>query len=547
VENRPDPVLRVRDIVGDKLTVPVNCSPFTIGRRDTNCLRLGAAEVSREHAEIVCEGGRYLLRDRQSRFGTYVNGESITECELRSGDEIRLGRAGGAEIVFLRDVDEGSISGDSTPRSREGLRQITELLERFRALGTGRVLQDVLALVLDTALEVSGAERGFVMLAAPGGSLEFRLGRGPVGHTITDQTFATSRRIPQEVFDTGRTCVERDLSTTLDHPHTVELGIRHVVCVPLNLVRFVESAEPGGEERRIGVLYLDSRQKGSLLSAAMRSTLETLAGEASLAIDSARLYREQLEKVRMEQELRIAAEIQRALLPQSAPVPAYVEAAAASIPCRSIGGDFYDYPNQGRPVFSFTVGDVAGKGPAAALLSAMMQGMFAFASQAPAADSPAEILTSMNRALCQRALEARFVTLLFGVVTPDGSLTYSNAGHNPPFVVGPSGVRRLEAGGPVAGLLPEAPYDQETVALAPGDTVVVFSDGISEALNTAGEEFGEARLLDVIERASPGDPQGLVDAIVDGVRSFTAGAAQSDDITVMAVRYKGVGSVFHRN
>ena len=108
----------------------------------------------------------------------------------------------------------------------------------------------------------------------------------------------------------------------------------------------------------------------------------------------------------------------------------------------------------------------------------------------------------MNKALCRRGLESRFVTLMFGIITADGQLTYCNAGHNPPLVFGKSGVRRLECGGPVVGLLEFAPYDQETISLVPGDTIVVFSDGVSEALNSAGEEFGDDRLIAVVADAS---------------------------------------------
>lgn len=534
-----DARLWVRDPEGDRFVL-IDVSPFSIGRWDSNTLTLKSAEVSRQHAEIVEDGDRYLLRDRQSRYGTWVNGESITECELRSGDEIRLGRSGGIELAFFRD---GSDTTTGTwPRSIGGVRQLTELLERLRGLGTGRVLQDVLALVIDTALEISRADRGFIMLATATGELTFRLARGPAGQTPTDATFATSRRIPEEVFRTGRTRVERDLfdrDVAEQHSETLELGIRHVICLPLNLVRYIEAAESVEEDRRIGVLYLDGQARGTLISPDTLSMLETLAAEASVAIENARLYREQADKMRLEQEMAIAAKIQRAMLPKPVCTLPYIQAAAASLPCRAIGGDFFDYLSHTAPGFGFTLGDVAGKGPASALLGAMMQGMFAFAAQALYADNPASIVASINLALCEREVEARFVTLLFGVITPDGRLTYCNAGHNPPLVIGSSGVRRLEAGGSVLGILNTASYDQEDVALAEGDTIVVFSDGVVEALNAANEEFGDDRLLAVITRAGTRDAEELIAAIINAVRQFSGDASQSDDITVMAIRYLG--------
>jgi len=537
----PDPRLEVRDLLGQRVVV-IDHSPFSIGRRETNDLRLGGSEVSREHAEIVLDDGRYLLKDRSSRYGTFLNGEAVTECELKTGDTVRLGRGGGADLIFHGTEDDHTLTGRSTTGARDDLRQITALLEGFRALGSGRVLQEVLALVLDAALEISGAERAFIMLSAADGQLEFKLARGRNKQMLHDETFATSRLIPDEVFRTGQTRVVTDLldSSHADvHMGTLALGIRHVVCVPLNYVHYVEAAEARGEDRRIGVLYLDSREKGTLLSDSTRTGLETLAAEASIAIQNARLYREKLEKSRMEQEMRIAAEIQQALLPKARAALGFVEAGAASIPCRSIGGDFFDYADEATDAFGFTLGDVSGKGPPAALMSAMMQGMFA--SHVSGLDAPAQAVKTMNKALCRRGLEARFVTLLLGSITPEGRLTYCNAGHNPPLVVGRSGLRLLETGGPVVGLLEFAPYEQETVQLDPGDIIVVFSDGVSEALDAEGEEFGDERLQQVVRESQHEPAATLVDRLISAVREFTRGAPQSDDITAMVVRYLGSG------
>lgn len=538
----PGPRLLIRDSNGER-EVALERFPFTIGRRDDNDLRLAGSEVSREHAEIRTEGGRFKLVDRESRYGTFLNDEQVTECELRPGDLVRLGRGGGADFTF-EVADETNSAGRSATRARDDLRQITALLEGVRALGSGRVLQDVLALVLDASLEVSGAERGFIMLAGDDGTLEFKLARGREKVTLTDTTFATSRKIPEEVFHTGQTKVVADL---LDaglagaHSGTVALGIRHVVCVPLNYVHYVETADAKGDDRRIGVLYLDSRERGALASGSTRTSLETLAAEASVAIENARLYREKLEKAKMEQEMRIAADIQRALLPNPRASLGFVEAAAASVPCRSIGGDFFDYLDDPGSSFGFTLGDVAGKGPPAALMSALMQGMFA--AYAYSLDLPATTVAHINKALCRRGIESRFVTILLGSVSVDGQLSYCNGGHNPPFVIGESGVRRLETGGPVIGLLEFASFEQESIQLVPGDVVVVFSDGVSEAMSSSGEEFGDDRLLEVARaaRLEPVDVQ--VDRLVNAVRAFTKGAPQSDDITVMVLRYLGPGSV----
>src|SRR5262249_41932093 len=308
-----------------------------------------------------------------------------------------------------------------------------------------------------------------------------------------------------------------DGEVAVEHGRTVALGIRNVQCVPLKLVRYVDKAEAViPEEKRIGVLYLDSREKGSFLSHSTRGALETLAPEAADAIENARLYRETMEKAKMEQEMRIAADIQQALLPKGGRVGTFFTLAAASIPCRSIGGDFYDYVDLPDGSFGFALGDVAGKGPPAALLSAMMQGIFA--AQAAASDTPRQTIARGNLALYKRGIESRFVTLMYGTLEPDGRLTYCNAGHNPPLVVGKSGVRRLETGGPIVGLFEWATFEEETVTMAPGDTLIVFSDGVSEALSAAGEEYGEARIVTVAEKQGVATPSDLLQALFADVR-----------------------------
>jgi phosphoserine phosphatase RsbU/P len=306
-------------------------------------------------------------------------------------------------------------------------------------------------------------------------------------------------------------------------------------------VRYLDKAEAADveRERRIGVLYLDSREKGVLMSSSTRNALETLATEAAVAIENARLYRETMEKARLEQEMKIAAEIQQALLPKMLRAGTFFKAAAASLPCRSIGGDFYDYVDLPAGSLGFALGDVAGKGPPAALLSAMMQGIFS--AQASTTDSPSQTISRVNLALYRRGIESRFVTLMYGAMRPDGRLTYCNAGHNPPLVISTTSqtIRRLECGGPIVGLFEAARFDEETVTLSPGDWLIVFSDGVSEAMSASGDEYGEGRIVTVVEKHKEVEPKQLLEALFADVRDFAHGAPQSDDITAMVLRYGG--------
>jgi phosphoserine phosphatase RsbU/P len=240
--------------------------------------------------------------------------------------------------------------------------------------------------------------------------------------------------------------------------------------------------------------------------------------------------------------MRIAAEIQQALLPKTGRIGTFFAAAAASLPCRSIGGDFYDYVDLPDGSLGFALGDVAGKGPPAALLSAMMQGMFA--AQAASSDSPSQTISRVNLALYRRGIESRFVTLMYGALRPDGRLTYCNAGHNPPLVIGTSGsVRRLDQGGPIVGLFETATFDEETVTLTDGDWLIVFSDGVSEAMSATGDEYGDDRIVKCVRANVSREPRQVLEALFADVRLFAKGAAQSDDITGMVLRYGAQGSV----
>src|SRR6266508_1717252 len=533
----PAPRLVVTDTLGRRI-VPIDKPLFSMGRRSETDLRLPGADISRVHAEITLENGVCTIRDKQSRFGTFVNGERTSEKVLAHGDEIRLGQAGDTEIVFFVDDEAPSVERSAISAATE-LRQMAALLEGLRALGSGRVLDDVLALVLDSAIEVTGAERGFIMMSVKK-QLEFKLARARGKVTLSGRTFETSRKIPETVFATGQQTIVEDL---LDgdlaqlHTGTVALGIRHVLCTPLRLVRYVERAEQKGAEEIIGVLYLDSRERGALRSASSVAALDTLSAEAALAIENARLYREALDKAKFEQELKVAAAIQQSLLPVANREGAFFSTAAASIACRAVGGDFFDYVDLPTNRFGFIVGDVAGKGSPAALLAAAVLGMFS--AEATYQASAAPLMTRLNHGLFRRAIEARFLTSFYGMLGPDGKLTYCNAGHNAPLLVTASGIRRLETSGVVLGLFEHATFEQETVQLQPGDLIVVFSDGVSEAMNEEGEEYTDERLIACVSKHVGEAPQQVLDALFADVKVFCGDATQSDDVTAVLVRYKG--------
>ncbi|HEX7139175.1 MAG TPA: SpoIIE family protein phosphatase [Vicinamibacterales bacterium] len=250
---------------------------------------------------------------------------------------------------------------------------------------------------------------------------------------------------------------------------------------------------------------------------------------------------DRLEKLRIDRELRTAAEVQRALQTRTASAGPFYEAAGNSLPCRAIGGDFFDFIDLPSGDLGIVIADVAGKGPAAALLAAMIQGMLESDIHS---ESPAAALTRINRRLVARDFGARFATLVYAVLSRDGRLVYCNAGHNPPVILDggarlpPSDVRRLTIGGPIVGSFSGASFEEDVVQLARGDALVMFTDGVIEARNADDDEFGEDSLLNVLVAHQAASPGQLLRCIFDAVRAFGGREEQRDDITVTVTRYK---------
>ena len=530
---------------GGRRVVPLDRPQFRIGRGADADLVLGNPDVSRDHAVIITDADGYLLRDR-SRTGTQVNGQAVIERRLVHGDEIEIGRE--AVLLFLTNPPDQA----GVRLQPSDLRPIAALLESLRAIGGERVLDEVLTLVLDAAIEASDAERGFIMLADASGHLELQMARA-VGHvTLPGDTTGISRKIPGQVFASGQAMVVADLlegDLAVVHTGTVALGIRHVLCVPLRVVRYVErlpastgaSADPAGRDAgppTVGVLYLDSRTRGRLLSPASRAEIEALAREAALAIENARLYQDAIEKARLDRELATASRIQQALLPEPRRSGSFFEAVGASIPSRAIGGDFFDYQDRPGGALGVAIGDITGKGPPAALLTALVQGVLAVESLT--GSTPDAAVAQINRVLLARPIESRFLTLFLSVLTPDGRLEYCNAGQNPPLWFARTGdVMRLEIGGTLIGAFPYTSFDRGEAQLRPGDTLVLYSDGVSEAQNPAGEDFGESRIRTAISTVIDRPPQQVLDALFAALREFMQDAGPHDDMTAVVVRYLG--------
>jgi serine phosphatase RsbU (regulator of sigma subunit)/DNA-binding response OmpR family regulator len=520
---------------------------FTIGRSSGNNLMLSHGSISRTHAEVLVQNGEYLLRDVGSKQGTYLNGSRTEQARLKNGDQIQLGGPQGMRLVFNDGDLLHSLLGISNPQydislSAHGFKEVGMLLSAFRALSSIPLLDDLLALVVDTAIELTHAERGFIMLKDGNKSLSIRCARNKHKLPLDASCFQTSHCVPYDVFRSGRPVVIQDLDLadqSNDHSTTRRLGLRSISCVPLcySAVHDTGSLSIIARAETIGVLYVASSNVGATLSNTRINALETLASEAAMAIYNARLYKDSQEKRRMTEQLAIAREIQQALLPPPVKELPYVRACSRNIPCHEVGGDYYDYFNLEGGRFGFALGDVAGKGISAALLASLIQGVF---SSQTLFDTPLQVMISnANRTLSQRGTGNRFVTFFFGILDPDGNCTYVNAGHNPPILLNRDGsMKELTTGGMVLGLFAEAGYEAETIKLQRDEHLVLFTDGIIEALNSAGEEFGQERLESLLQANAQATSPEILARLMDAVLSFSANAPQHDDITMMVLGFR---------
>ncbi|MEO7189599.1 MAG: SpoIIE family protein phosphatase [Vicinamibacterales bacterium] len=245
---------------------------------------------------------------------------------------------------------------------------------------------------------------------------------------------------------------------------------------------------------------------------------------------------ERLEKARMEREMALAAIVQHTLLCRTEHAGPFFEVVGSSLPCRAIGGDFLEYLDLPTGELGIAVGDVSGKGPAAALVAAMLQGMFSIVANE--GGGPSAVLTRVNLALCGRGIEPRFATLAYGVLAPGGRFTYSNAGHNPPLLLSRKGIVRLTEGGPMLGVFSDAAFPEETVLLESGDSLVAFSDGVTDAVAPDGDDFGIERLLQCAEGHRFAPPADLLAQLFATVKEFCGSAPPSDDVTIAVMQYR---------
>lgn len=395
-------------------------------------------------------------------------------------------------------------------------------------------LNEVLNRVMDEVIVATKAERGFVMLREPDGRLSFKVAREIDQQTIDDAAFQVSRSVIEKVAQDGKPVITYDAQTDTRfsmRQSVVILGLRSVMCAPLQL-----------KDNILGVIYVDNRMQAGIFTQSDLELVSAIASNAAIAIENARLYQLAVEKGRLERELQMARQVQVSLLPTQVPkIPGW-EFAARWLPARQVAGDFYDFLFLDPERVGMVIADVSDKGMPASLFMALTRTIIRASMDQDA--QPAASLERANRLICADSANGMFVTLFFAQIAHQtGHLTYVNAGHNPPIFYQPrpstDGTDQtcfLSRTGMAVGIFADNLYEQRTIQLSKGDFVLLYTDGVTDAQNPAGDYFGVERLQSLLSAHQDASAEDLLQAIESTLADFTAGQDPFDDITLLIIR-----------
>ncbi len=531
---------------GQTKTVPLTGSRISIGRSSTAELSFPEdAGLSRQHFAFEPEGEDWTVQDLGSKNGTFVNNIPLkARLILRPGDRVTAGHlvivyepgADDAAKVVVFDGNEtsspttstlvtsleGALSNQTLAIERGGAKTSAPLQALIRAgqeLSENRPLNELFPVILDLAIQAVNAQRGVLMILE-GDTLVPKAHKG--------DGFRISTAVRDKVLHEKSSILVRDAQ--LDDAFKgrmsiVEQKVHTMMAAPLQT-----------KERIIGLIYLDSPFILREFSKDDLSLLTVMANIAAIRIENARLAEvEQAERI-MARDLSQAAEIQGRMLPAKAPEVPGAELAGFNLACRTVGGDYYDFFKYPDGRVALTLGDVSGKGmPASLMMMALHARVQVLAEDA---QNLATFMTRINKATCANCPSNRFITFFFSILNvATGELAYANAGHNPPIIVRANGeAEMLPGGGPVLGILSIAPYSEMHAKLEQGDMLVLYSDGVTEANNIAYEEFDEERFIEVLQANRTKPATEIVQAVIQAVTEFTAGAPQADDITLVVAK-----------
>ena len=545
---------------------PLGRLRITLGRSARNDLCIPDPFASRVHAEVRREGEEYFLQDLGSANGTLYNGGAVDgTVPLSAGGRIQIGET---EIVFddgtyhssmgatmITDNSSTSLpeatialaSGDRTTsgllEAIEGARSKPDVSEVARVAREGDLLaliskvgvtllssstlEQTLEQIVSLVFEAVPADRCLLMMSDEhSAEMKVAVARlrdrvGAIGE------IRVSRNVMDEVVIKGKSVLTSDAQhdPRFASGTVVLQGVRSVLAVPL-----------GVSEKVFGIIYADSPIAEGRFTEDHLKVLTTLASVAAIRVENARLVEARFQQERLERELQLAMEIQQRFQPTAPPVVPGYEFQGISFPCYEIGGDYYDFIQREDGRLVIALGDVSGKGTAAALLMSSLHA--SIHAQTGSHDSLVETISAVNRYLADNIPSNRFVTLFYAELDPEsGALSFLNAGHNPPLIVHAAGtVEQLASGGLPLGIKANAEYREGRTTLQRGDVLVIYSDGVTEAASPSGEEFGPTRLYEVVSRNVDSSAAGIRDRIESALTKFSQGTQTADDITLVIVK-----------
>lgn len=557
-------VLEVISPDGARKYVRVTQTPFLIGRgaETGNHLQLTDRRISRNCAAIVTEANRYYLEDRGQRRGIFINGDKVESRPLNDGDVITFGLEDSYQVIFrsatgtsdeaipqlLTRIDHMT----SSETSGGGLRKLNLLLEATSLLHSQLPLDSVLAKMIDHAVAVTDADRGLLEEAVESAGervserLRVRLARRSGGQRLPPESMTPSQTAIQLAMTKQLPVITEDIEQAELNLQAaasiVAQGLRAVVVIPLYATSRAasESATNVTRGEFLGVLYLDSKRP-TAFSRLDRQILDALAADAASILENARLVERERERQRLEQEIGIARDIQQALLPKNFRDYPHLAVTGVNFPCLSVGGDYFDvFPLDDRRT-AFLIADVSGKGLGAALVTTMLQGAL---SGMTLGTDPARVLNHVNRFLCDHVEVGRYATMFFGILDDTGKLEYINAGHPSPILLrNTTAEEAFTEGSFPVGLVPEAEFCTTTLKLEPNDTLVLFSDGVTEAMDPEEQLYGVGRLRGVLTGKNEMPLDEIQKTVLESVENFSRGARQADDLTILVVRFRAVGTM----
>ncbi len=542
------PELLLRSSEGER-RIRVERERTTLGRSRDADIFIPDQWLSRMHAEILFDHGGLVIADLGSKNGTLVNGSRIQgPTPLRKGDQIKLGdhtvtvqwnvgeedteddiQAVGTKVFSVKTLQEGVLKA---PSSAEDLvrknRVLTVLSGAAAALLAHKPLSETFDQILDILFGAVEAERGAIAIfeGPPGAQLaEVKASKTRRGEPILRVSRSISRRCLKEQVSILLPNVLEDV-VLQSQQSIVTTGIRSAMCAPL-------WHSDSGKESVIGVVYLDSRERTHTFSEEDLELVTALASVAAAKIENARLLEESLEKRRLEEDMRVAAEIQRSMLPKASPVIEGYDVAAGTEPCRAVGGDYFDF-HVTKDRLTFVLGDVSGKGTGAALIMTILR---AAVRDHWLDDDLIVALREMNNLVTQNVPANKYVTFFLGrLELATGQLEYVNAGHNAPILSRGSGaVERLQTGGMVLGLFEDVSYERGWTHLDPQDRLIVFTDGFSETWNSKGEELGEEGLTRFALDVQGTSANAMKEHLLRKADEFAEGLKATDDRTIIVV------------